>query len=143
MSDDAKGQVEVGLRLSIQAAGKLKGAWFYQAQSETGDHVLRLWDKDGKQIAQSEAPAVATPGWQYAAFPTPVTVQAGQVLVLSYTASSHYVATTEAFAKPIVRPGITAETGLYSFDELGKMPVKTYQNMSYFLDVAYEKGEAE
>jgi pimeloyl-ACP methyl ester carboxylesterase len=143
LSDDAKGQVEVGLRVSIQAAGKLKGAWFYQALSETGDHVLRLWDKDGKRLAQAEAPAATTAGWQYAAFPTPVTVQVGQVLVLSYTASSHYVATTEAFIKPIVRPGITAETGLYSFDELGKMPVKTYQNMSYFLDVAYEKGEAE
>jgi len=139
-SDDAAGQVELGLRLTVQAAGRIKGLWFYQARSETGEHLLRIWDGEGKELAQVGIPAQNGSGWRYGELEPPLAVQSGQTLVLSYTATTHYVATPEVFARPTVRDGITAVAGVYSFDELGKMPTKTYQHMNYFLDVAYEEG---
>ena len=142
-STDAKGNVEIGLRFSIQAAGRIKGLWFYQAQSERGVHVLRLWDSEGKQLAEATAVASETPGWQHARFAEPVPVSPGRVLVASYMAATHYVATAGVFAKPISRDGLTAEAGVYSFDDLGAMPSKTYKQMNYFVDVDYEKGGTE
>ena len=139
-SDDAAGQVELGLRLTGQASGRIKGLWFYQARSETGEHLLRIWDGEGKELAQVGIPAQNGSGWRYGELEPPLAVQSGQTLVLSYTATTHYVATPEVFARPTVRDGITAVAGVYSFDELGKMPTKTYQHMNYFLDVAYEEG---
>ena len=143
LSDDAEGRVELGLRVSVQAAGTLAAGWFYQARSETGQHVLRLWSQDGKELARAVAPAAAGAGWRRVPFRAPVAVAPGQILVLSYTADSHYVATAEGLARPVVRDGITAEAGLYSFETLGQMPDKTYRNMNYFLDLTYEKGGKE
>lgn len=142
-SDDAAGHVEVGLRLAVQAAGLIRGLWFYQARSETGEHVLHVWDAEGRELAQATVPAAEGPAWRYAELPVPLGVAAGQKLVLSYTADTHYVATPEVFVQPVVRAGITAEAGVYSFDELGKMPTKTYRQMSYLLDLVYERSGTE
>jgi hypothetical protein len=142
-SDDAKGKVEIGLRVSVQKAGRIGGLWFYQALSEEGDHVLRLWGDDGTLLAQAVVPASPGAGWRGAQFAKPVPVTPGQTLVASYTASSHYVATAEGLAKPRALDGIAAEAGVYSFDAPGTMPTKTYKHMNYFVDVTYEKGGTE
>ena len=58
--------------------------------------------------------------------------------LLAYTAETAYPATAGAFAAPIVREGMTAHAGVYSFEDLGQaMPVKTYQQMSYGIDLEY------
>lgn len=140
---DATGTVELGLRFTVNKPGSITSLRFYQAMSETGAHTLRLWGENGEVRAAAEAPVTKGHGWIAATLSEPVSVKAGETFVVAYTARSHYVATADVFTAPIVRDGVTAQAGLYSFDDLGKAPTKTYKQMSYFLDIEYAPAKAE
>ncbi|MCK5803124.1 MAG: alpha/beta fold hydrolase [Lentisphaeria bacterium] len=135
---DAKGRVELGLRFSITKPGRINALRFYQARSETGSHTLRLWDSDGILQCSAEIPEKPGGGWRSVALPKPLGVRTGEMFTVSYTAGSHYVATEGVFPSPIVHDGIRREAGLYSFEDLGRLPSKIYKQMSYFVDVDYE-----
>jgi len=135
---DAKGTVELGVTFSITAPGRITGLRFYQARSEKGSHTLRLWDSYGAVRCSADIPEKSGGGWRKAVLPEPVSVQAGDSFCVSYTASSHYVATPGVFASAVVKEGIRREAGVYSFETLGRRPAKTYKQMSYFVDVDYE-----
>ena len=140
---DAAGTVELGLRFRVSRPGRITALRFYQAIGETGSHALRLWDGDGHVRVTAEAPATEGHGWVVAPLREPLPVDPGQTWVVAYTARSHYVATAGVFATPVARNGIAAEAGLYSFEDLGKTPGKTYKQMSYFLDVDYEPAQTD
>ena len=134
--NDAKGKVELGLKFSVEKAGKIKVLRFYQAKSESGAHTLRLWGADGKRLLAINAPERPGVGWISVPLPEPFAVTPGNIFVVSYTANANYPATSDIFKTPIRRGDVTALAGVYSFDALGeKAPDKIYLNMNYFLDV--------
>jgi pimeloyl-ACP methyl ester carboxylesterase len=140
VTNDAKGKPELGLKFSVQKAGKIKALRFYQAKGESGKHTLRLWGADGKLVLTVDAPESKEMGWVSASLPEPLAVKPGDTFIVSYTCNTNYPATPNVFKVPIVRSGITGIAGLYSFSDLGqKAPDKIYNNMNYFVDVEFEQ----
>jgi hypothetical protein len=137
--EDAKGQVELGLKFYVEKSGILKSFWFYQACSESGAHVFHLWSSDGTPLLSVTAQESIGQGWMEIPLPAPFPVVASTQYILSYTSNSNYVETPDIFTEPVKRDGIMAVAGLYSFGDLGsKAPAKTYKDMNYFLDLTYE-----
>ena len=137
--NDAKGKVELGLKLYVEKAGKIKAFCFYQAKSESGPHVFHLWSTDGKLLLTVNASEAQGLGWISIPLSKPHDVAASTELILSYTCNSNYVGTADVFKNPVKKDGIMAVAGLYSFTDLGqKAPDKTYKDMNYFLDVEFE-----
>lgn len=137
---DAKGQVDIGLEFTATQAGRLTALHFYKAHGETAaTHDLRIWGTDGTCLRTVATTAETGLGWQRVVVEPPFPVAVGARYTVAYTAASHYPASAGAFAAPIVRGGVTAVAGVYSFEALGQArPVKTYQQMSYGLDLEYE-----
>lgn|GEM_PF-1148827 len=137
---DAKGQVDIGLEIRATQAGHLTALHFYKAHGESvATHDLRIWGSDGTCLRTIPTAAETGLGWQRVALQPPFPVEAGAGYTIAYTAASHYPASAGAFAAPIGRGGITAVAGVYSFEALGQArPVKTFQQMSYGLDLEYE-----
>ncbi len=134
---DAAGKAEIGLKFSVEKAGRITAFWFYQATSETGPHTFRFWNSEGKLLLT--VPAAETPGakWVKVTLPEPPAVNTG-IYTVSYTCATNYVGTHRVFDSPVARDGITALAGVYSFTDLGeKMPDKTYNNLNYFVDIEY------
>lgn len=140
-SRSASGHVELGLRFEVTKAGLIRGFWLYQAEGETGSHAFRLWSADGRLLCQTQPSEPEAAGWHETSLSPSVEVKADETYVVSYTANVRYVATADVFKQPIVKPGITAHAGVYSFDALGRVPTKTYQRMSYFLDVDFAEAQ--
>lgn len=137
--NDAKGKVEIGLKFTVEKAGKIKAFRFYQAKSESGPHTLRLWAADGRQLLTVKAPEAPGGSWISVPLPEPFAVSAGKDYVVSYTSNTRYPATPNFFKAPIRRGDVTAIVGVYSFDALGeKAPDKVFKNMNYFLDIDLE-----
>lgn len=139
---DAAGQVDLGLQIQAQKAGEIAVVWFFKAEGETAaTHTVRFWDASGACKLTLETTAEGGAGWQRVSLEKPFAVEAGTTCTISYTAASHYPATVGAFAAPVVRDGLTALAGVYSFESLGQaMPVKTSQQISYGIDVEYRLG---
>lgn len=139
VTNDANGKAELGLKFSVQKAGKIKALRFYQAKGESGAHALRLWDADGKLVISVNAPEKQGEVWISASLPEPFTVKAGDSFTVSYSCNSNYPASPDVFKTPIVRGGITGISGVYSFEALGqKVPDKKHKDMNYFVDVEFE-----
>jgi pimeloyl-ACP methyl ester carboxylesterase len=137
--NDAKGKVELGLKFSVEKAGKIKALRFYQAKSESGPHTFRLWGADGRQLLAVKAPAKSGSGWISVPLVEAFAVTPGKPYVVSYTCNTSYPATPDFFKTPIRRGDVTAIVGVYSFDALGeKGPDKVFKNMNYFLDVDFD-----
>ncbi|OGV52056.1 MAG: hypothetical protein A2017_03640 [Lentisphaerae bacterium GWF2_44_16] len=136
--NDAKGKVELGLKFYVEKPGKIKAFCFYQAISEKGPHVFKLWDSDGKLLFTVNAGAFDKSGWVNVPLAEPFPVSASTEYTVSYTSNTGYPATPEVFSSPVKKDGIMAIAGLYSFSDLGKKaPDKTYKRMNYFIDVVF------
>ena len=137
--NDAKGKVEIGLKFTVEKAGKIKAFRFYQARSESGAHTLRLWGADGRLLLTVKAPERSGGGWLSVPLPEPFAASPGQSFVVSYTSNTSYPATPDFFKTPIRRGDITAIVGVYDFDALGeKAPDKIFKSMNYFLDLEFD-----
>ncbi|MCX6985891.1 MAG: alpha/beta fold hydrolase [Lentisphaerae bacterium] len=137
--NDAAGKAELGLKFSVQEAGKIKALRFYQGKGESGAHALRLWDAAGKLVLTVNAPEKQEMGWIFAALPEALAVKPGDSFTVSYNCSTNYPATPNVFKTPIVRGGITGIAGVYSFTDLGeKAPEQKFNDMNYFVDVEVE-----
>lgn len=141
----AAGQVDLGLQVRAELSGEMVAVWFFKAEGEAeSSHTIRFWDAAGACRLTLNTAGETGSGWQRVSLDRPFGVEAGATYTLSYTAASHYPATAGAFTAPIVRPGLTALAGVYSFENLGQaMPAKTHQQMSYGLDVEYRPTAAE
>jgi pimeloyl-ACP methyl ester carboxylesterase len=131
------GQVDLGLQVQAQSGGGIGAVWFFKAEGEAeSTHTFRFWDAAGACLLTVKTSGETGSGWQRVPLEKPFAITAGATYTLAYTAASHYPATAGAFAAPIVRPGLTALAGVYSFENLGQtMPFKTFQEMSYGIDV--------
>jgi pimeloyl-ACP methyl ester carboxylesterase len=138
----AAGQVDLGLQIQVLKAGEIAAVWFFKAEGEVeSTHTFKFWDAAGTCRLALNTTAETSSGWQRLALEKPFALEAGAAYTVSYTAASHYPATAGAFAAPIVRRGLTALAGVYSFDNLGQaLPVKTHQQMSYGIDLEYRPG---
>lgn len=150
MVDDASA-TEVGLRFVPTRNGQVTGVRFFKGSANTGTHVGRLWGAGGgPPLAQATFGAESATGWQEVSFGSPVTVQAGQTYVVSYTApNGRYPILRDAFelvgvaADPLSVPGGFAggESGVFSSTP-GTFPDQSFRNSNYYVDVLFQASGA-
>ncbi|WP_426245723.1 N,N-dimethylformamidase beta subunit family domain-containing protein [Nocardioides sp. LHG3406-4] len=137
---------ELGLRFIPMRDGAVTGVRFYKGAGNTGTHVGRLWTSGGTKLGEATFTSESATGWQSVSFPAPVTVQAGQTYVVSYSApNGHYAAELDAFelhgieADPVSVPGGFAggDAGVFSGTP-GAFPQTVVRNSNYYVDVRFQ-----
>lgn len=84
MTNRDANSVELGLTFTTSQDGTMAGLRYFRSVGDSSAHSGRLWSSTGKLLGRLHFPTRATAGWQYAAFPVPVWVAAGDVLTASY-----------------------------------------------------------
>ena len=146
------GQREIGLKVLVTEDGRLTGVHFFKAPGEEAtNHVLRLWNDAGQKALEIVSDNESVFGWQRIPLKAPYSVKKGQTYVISYTASAQYPdspgffegpenpGSNKVIVKPVEKPGLTAQNGVYCFEIGQKAPDRTSYNMNYFVDADYVK----
>jgi len=128
--------VTLGTRFSAETDGVLNGLKFYRSPGETGAHTGWLYSSNGDTIAQVQFPDDSATGWQYAAFDSPVSIQANTEYVAAYRSNGIYPVTPGGLGQPLqVGPlHTTSNAGHYSYAE--EFPGSTV-SASYLVDVSF------
>jgi hypothetical protein len=87
------GPHELGLKFASSRDGQVTRIRYYRIAEEDGPHIGRLWDAEGRQIAQVSFTKETASGWQEAALPSAMPIDASRVYVVSVNANKAYAAT--------------------------------------------------
>ena len=143
-ADPDREAVELGVRLSTSVAGAVTALQFYRGPAQVGSYTGTLWTGDGTALATTRFPASTEVGWQTAALPEPVRLEAGQSFVASYyAAEGAYPVTVGAFTAESVENGFTVPrgAGVYRYGESG-FPTGSWRESNYFVDVVFTPAGA-
>nr|CEL12738.1 hypothetical protein [Kibdelosporangium sp. MJ126-NF4]CTQ93498.1 hypothetical protein [Kibdelosporangium sp. MJ126-NF4] len=144
-AENDPGNYELGVRFTTSANGSVTGVRFYKGVGNSGTHTGTLWSNTGVQLATGTFTGETASGWQTLTFTTPVTVQAGQTYVASYTApngryaaDSGYFNRTAVTSAPLSAPlsGPGNANGVYKVGP--GFPESTYQGGNYWVDVVFQ-----
>jgi hypothetical protein len=134
--------LELGAKYVVDAPTFLTGLRFYKSPGEFGDHVAKLWNASGTQLASVAFTNETASGWQQQALPAPITLQPGQTYVVSVNANNKYVFTgaglAGAKAAGSVRT-VVGNNGVYGLTG-GEFPTNSYNNSDYSVDVQFIPG---
>ena len=145
--------VELGVKFASEVSGSITGIWFYKGGSNTGTHFGHLWQGDGTLLATASFQNETASGWQFAAFATPIPINANTTYVASYhTSSGFYSASPNYFAvsgqdsPPLhaLRDGIDGPNGVYAYGGSGfpLFPSSTFQANNYWVDVEFSPSSS-
>lgn len=117
LADPDRQSVELGLRFRTGKAGKVTAIKFFKRSGNVGPHQGAIWSGTGKRLATVRFASETATGWQRATLATPVTLQAGQTYVVSYTSRGPYPADELYFntGASFVAGPLTALAGVYSY----------------------------
>jgi hypothetical protein len=91
LSDGAGVNYELGMRFYAVSAGEVTALRFWKDTLDPGTHVGKLWSATGQLLATATFSNETAGGWQEAALPSPVAIQANVEYTVSVnTASSFY-----------------------------------------------------
>lgn len=137
--DSDASALAIGFRFTPLVDGLINGVYFYKGASNTGTHVIRLWN-DGTGLVVGGPTTVTgetASGWQYMAFPAPIAVTAGTI----YTASTdcpngNYEFHSQFFAAGAVTRGQVSGI-MGTFGIMTTRPTGTFNNNFYATDVDF------
>ncbi len=137
---------EVGLKFRADVAGSVTKIRYYKGSTDFGEHVGHLWASDGTLLGTTvTAPAEEGFGWRELSFPTPVSLSANTVYVVSYFAtggryafSPHYFSTQGVDVGPLHAPA-SADVGGNAVRHLGgsAFPDELFMDSNYWVDVVF------
>lgn len=132
--DGAATPITIGMRFTPLVNGQINGLWFYKGASNTGIHVARLWEDVGSVLIGGATNFVGetASGWQFQAFPAPISVTAGTVYVCGVDCpNGNYEFQPQFFAAGSVTRGqITGLAGVFT-TTVGTKPTSTFNNNYY------------
>lgn len=137
-SSDDTAAVNLGLRFTPSAAGKVLGVRFYKQVGNGGAHRAALWGADGAQLASATFASESATGWQEVRFAVPVQVAAGGTLTASYLAPQGRYAYTSNAAWPVNVGPLTAVGGAYTYGSSLARPTSSWQSSHYWVDVIFK-----
>jgi hypothetical protein len=138
-TDKADGKpYELGTRFQATADVTATGVRFFKSPSEAAPHRGRLWDADGKQLAEVTFAKPTADGWQTAAFKTPVKLKGGHAYTVSVNCNSHYPFAMLADLTPRRDGPLVLDGGRYG--PPGEAPANDFKAV-YFIDVVAAAGE--
>jgi hypothetical protein len=125
--------------------GQVKGVRFYKGAANTGTHVGHLWTLSGTQLGSVTFTSETSSGWQQALFATPISIQTGQIYVISCFMPKGHYSLDIAYFNPggITSGALTAvgasesPNGVYKKGSSG-FPTSNYANANYWVDLLFE-----
>ncbi len=140
-TDTDSSPLEVGVDFSPTVGGKITAIRFFKGAGNGGTHTGTLWTEAGQKLAGVTFTGETASGWQTGKLATPVTVAAGDELVVSYYApQGHTSATSNFFTSAYTNGHLTApagNNGLYLYGATSGFPTFSYQSSNYFVDVSF------
>ena len=135
---DDSSSLEVGVKFSSTAAGKVHGVRFYKGPGNTGTHTGSLWGPDGLRIATGTFIHESETGWQTLLFETPISIVVGATYTVSYhTNVGFYSLTANQFASDYSRGPlqVPASGAVYRYGAT-EFPSSS-SNHNYWVDVVF------
>jgi len=138
--------VELGVKFSSDVPGFIQGIRFFKSKQNTGPHSGRLWTLDGALLSEVTFTGESASGWQSAAFPKPVRIEAGTTYIASYhTESGHYAFTSGYFVRremtrgPLrVLGGINSANGVFRYGGGPQFPNQSLNvAANYWVDISF------
>ncbi|BAY18544.1 Ig domain protein group 1 domain protein [Anabaenopsis circularis NIES-21] len=131
---------ELGMKFRSARTGNITKIRFWKAPSETGTHIGKLWTATGTLLASVTFTNETDFGWQEQTLDPPVLIQDNTTYVVSVNINSHYVATYDELATPIVNGDLSSiaddNNGVFNGTP-GAFPSNSYRNTNYYRDVDF------
>ncbi len=131
----------LGVRIFSDVAGQVLGCRFYKARTNTGAHVVSLWDSAGKLLATQTASGETASGMQSVRFVSPIPMAAKQTFTCGYFAPlGHYSNDRNVFTaqKDVPPLHIPVNGGVYRYGtEATTFPTTVYLSSNYWVDVLF------
>ncbi|MBD2676749.1 MULTISPECIES: N,N-dimethylformamidase beta subunit family domain-containing protein [Nostoc] len=144
-STDYNSSYELGLKFRSAQGGRVATIRYWKAASETGSHVGKIWTATGTLLASVVFTNETASGWQEQILETPINIQANTTYVVSVNVNSHYVATYDELASPIVNGNLSSvadgSNGVYNLNP-NSFPTSSYRNTNYYRDIGFIVGSA-
>lgn len=137
IATDDRAAVELGVRLSSKAKGRVTGIWFYKPDDDLDRHTVTLWSASGTPLATGRTTKESAKGWQFAKLKKAVRLKPGTSYVASFRAPrGQYAYVPDGLKNAIAKPPLStpATGGRYRYgDGVPNRPSTT----SYLVDVAF------
>lgn len=131
----------LGVRVFSDVAGQVLGCRFYKAPTNTGPHVVSLWDSTGKLLATQAASSETASGMQSIGFSVPVPIVAKQTYTCGYFAPhGHYSNDRNFFTtqKDVPPLHVPVNGGVYLYGtQATTFPTTVYLASNYWVDVMF------
>jgi hypothetical protein len=133
---------ELGTEFRTNVRGTITKVRLYTAVNEGGDHIIRLWLRNGTSYTLIAGPytwniPTGTPGWREYSLPVPANLNAGAVYVISVSNSTdRNYAKRENLVPASVNDNIAYVSGVYT-RTLGRAPNQSYAGSAYFRDLVF------
>jgi hypothetical protein len=92
---------EQGIEFSASVSGEITHIRFWKAVGETGQHVGRIWNTAGQELAEVTFNCETASGWQQAALSTPLPITAGVRYRVTYNINTLVAKTFNVLDSPI------------------------------------------
>ena len=127
---------ELGTRMTTDEPSDLVAVRFYKDAGETGQHVGRVWDETGTELAHVNFEHESASGWQRQALSQPLRLAPGQTYTVSVGVNDFYVKTQDGLSQQLVSGplrSVPSANGRYA-DVAGQFPQSSWRSSNYFVD---------
>jgi hypothetical protein len=133
--------VEVGTRITFSTSGTIKAIRFYKGGSVNGGrHVGSLWSSTNVLLRRQVFGHESASGWQSVLLSKPLTVIAGETIIVSYSApQGGFSRTDEEFSHRVQSGPLAANVGAGLLShKAGAVPAaRSRVNAGYLVDVVF------
>ena len=133
--------VVVGVKAFSEVPGQVLGCSFYKAPTNTGVHVVSLWDSSGKVLATQIATGETASGKQSVMFSSPVSILANRTFTCGYFApKGHYSDDQGTFTvqKDVPPLHVPVNGGVYVYGaQATQWPTNAWGASNYWVDVLF------
>lgn len=129
-----------GVKVFSDVPGQILGYSFYKALTNTGVHVVTLWDSTGMVLATQTAGAETASGKQWVMFLSPVSIAANQTVTCGYPApNGHFSYDTGVFSvQKDVAPLHVPTTSVCVYGtQATTWPTSSWSASNYWADVLF------
>ena len=145
---DNDGQpIELGMKFQTSVNGLIKSIRFYKGSgNDASTYVLKLYLNSSRALLASvNFSSKTATGWQTVDLPTPVSVTANTVYMVSYYSPGGNYSdnvnyfTTARTVGPLtgLANGTSGSNGVYRYGTGGGFPTSTYKSSNYWVDVVF------
>lgn len=133
--------VVLGVKIFADVPGQVLGCSFYKSATNTGNHVVSLWDSTGRLLASQSATSETASGKQLVVFSSPVAIAANQVFTCGYFAPAGHFSndknsfTVQANVPPLHVP-VNGGVFVYGIQPT-HWPTSTWTASNYWVDVLF------